>query len=101
MTIENIIQWLGGLLAYATLGIILFGVWRDTRRQTDSTVAGCAPFGFISPRQRFSSASATSAGFPCRRCFRRKPARGELMIEAFGAEYKKYIQRTGRLFPKL
>ena len=37
MTIETIIQWLGGLLAYTTLGIILFGVWRGTKRQAGRT----------------------------------------------------------------
>ena len=29
---ENIVQWLGGLLAYTTLGVILYGIWRGTRR---------------------------------------------------------------------
>ena len=37
MTIETIIQWLGGLLAYTTLGIILFGVWRGSKRQAGRT----------------------------------------------------------------
>jgi len=30
---ETIIQWLGGVLAYAVLGIVLFGVWRGTKRE--------------------------------------------------------------------
>lgn len=33
MTIEPIIRWLGGLLAYTTLGIVLYGIWRGTQRQ--------------------------------------------------------------------
>jgi protein-S-isoprenylcysteine O-methyltransferase Ste14 len=37
MTIETIIQWLGGLLAYTTLGIILFGIWRGSKRQAGRT----------------------------------------------------------------
>jgi len=37
MTLESIIQWLGGLLAYAALGIVLFGVWRGTQRQAGRT----------------------------------------------------------------
>jgi len=37
MTAETIIQLLGGLLAYATLGIVLYGVWRGTRRQAGRT----------------------------------------------------------------
>lgn len=37
MTLESLIRWLGGLLAYTVLGIILFGVWRGTRRQTGRT----------------------------------------------------------------
>jgi protein-S-isoprenylcysteine O-methyltransferase Ste14 len=31
--IESIIRWLGGLLAYATLGLVFYGIWRGTRRQ--------------------------------------------------------------------
>jgi protein-S-isoprenylcysteine O-methyltransferase Ste14 len=37
MTIEIILQWLGGLLAYSTLGILLYGIWRGTRRQAGRT----------------------------------------------------------------
>lgn len=38
MRIETIIQWLGGLLAYASLGVVLYGVWRGTRQQAGRTV---------------------------------------------------------------
>ena len=38
MTIETIIQWMGGLLAYATLGILLYGIWRGSRRAAGRTV---------------------------------------------------------------
>ena len=38
MTLELIIQWMGGLLAYSALGFVLYGVWRGTRRQTGRTV---------------------------------------------------------------
>jgi protein-S-isoprenylcysteine O-methyltransferase Ste14 len=31
--IESIIQWLGGLLAYVTLAVLLYGVWRGMQRQ--------------------------------------------------------------------
>lgn len=34
---EIILQWLGGLLAYSTLGIVLYGVWRGTQRQAGRT----------------------------------------------------------------
>jgi protein-S-isoprenylcysteine O-methyltransferase Ste14 len=37
MTIETIIQWLGGLLAYTILGILLFGIWRGSKRQAGRT----------------------------------------------------------------
>jgi protein-S-isoprenylcysteine O-methyltransferase Ste14 len=30
---ESILRWLGGLLAYATLGMVFYGIWRGTRRQ--------------------------------------------------------------------
>ena len=35
--LETIIQWMGGLLAYFTLGIILFGIWCGTQRQAGLT----------------------------------------------------------------
>jgi protein-S-isoprenylcysteine O-methyltransferase Ste14 len=41
MPLESIIQWLGGLLAYTALGIVLYGVWRGTRRESGRT-AGLA-----------------------------------------------------------
>jgi protein-S-isoprenylcysteine O-methyltransferase Ste14 len=40
MNIEQIdatIRWMGGLLAYATLGLILYGIWRGTQRQAGHT----------------------------------------------------------------
>lgn len=37
MTIEIILQWLGGLLAYTILGILLFGIWRGSQRQAGRT----------------------------------------------------------------
>jgi protein-S-isoprenylcysteine O-methyltransferase Ste14 len=38
MAAKTIIQWLGGFLAYAALGVVLFGIWRGTRQQTGRTV---------------------------------------------------------------
>lgn len=35
---ESGIQWIGGLLAYTALGIVLYGVWRGTRQQAGRTV---------------------------------------------------------------
>ena len=35
--IDNIVRWMGGLLAYAILGIILFGIWRGTQRPAGRT----------------------------------------------------------------
>ena len=35
--IETIIQWVGGPLAYTTLGILLYGIWRGTQRQAGRT----------------------------------------------------------------
>ena len=32
-TIESMVQWLGGLLAYVTLGVVFYGIWRGARRQ--------------------------------------------------------------------
>jgi protein-S-isoprenylcysteine O-methyltransferase Ste14 len=37
--IDNLIRWLGGVLAYTTLGIVLYGIWRGTRR-TPGQAAG-------------------------------------------------------------
>jgi len=33
ISIELVVQWLGGLLAYITLGVVFYGVWRGTQRQ--------------------------------------------------------------------
>jgi protein-S-isoprenylcysteine O-methyltransferase Ste14 len=37
MTLATILQWMGGLLAYAVLGIILYGIWRGTHRPAGLT----------------------------------------------------------------
>ena len=34
---EIVIRWMGGLLAYATLGIVLYGIWRGTQRPAGRT----------------------------------------------------------------
>lgn len=36
--LESGIQWLGGILTYAALALVLYGVWRGTQRQTGRTV---------------------------------------------------------------
>ncbi len=38
MTLESIIQWLGGLFAFTMLGLLLFGIWRGTQRQAGRTI---------------------------------------------------------------
>jgi protein-S-isoprenylcysteine O-methyltransferase Ste14 len=38
MTLERIIQWLGGLFAFTVLGLLLFGVWRGTKRKAGRTI---------------------------------------------------------------
>jgi protein-S-isoprenylcysteine O-methyltransferase Ste14 len=37
MSIESIIQWLGGLLAYITLGVVFYGIWLGSKRQAGRT----------------------------------------------------------------
>ncbi len=37
MTLESIIQWMGGLLAFSALGILLYSIWRGTQRQVGRT----------------------------------------------------------------
>ena len=32
-SVESIIRWLGGLLAFTTLGVVFYGIWRGTQRQ--------------------------------------------------------------------
>ncbi|MBI4732090.1 MAG: isoprenylcysteine carboxylmethyltransferase family protein [Chloroflexi bacterium] len=36
--VESIIRFLGGLFAFSTLAVVLYGVWRGTRRQVGRTV---------------------------------------------------------------
>lgn len=40
-SIETIIRWLGGLLAYSVLAILMYGIWRGTQRQAGRT-SGCS-----------------------------------------------------------
>ena len=35
--VQTIIRWAGGLLAYTTLGVVLYGIWRGTQRQAGRT----------------------------------------------------------------
>jgi protein-S-isoprenylcysteine O-methyltransferase Ste14 len=35
--LETIVRWIGGLLAYSTLGILLYGIWRGSHRQAGLT----------------------------------------------------------------
>ncbi len=35
--IETVVHWAGGLMAFSTLGIILFGIWRGTQRKVGRT----------------------------------------------------------------
>ncbi len=41
-SVETMIRWLGGLLAYLTLAILLYGVWRGTQRQAGRTTGRTA-----------------------------------------------------------
>jgi protein-S-isoprenylcysteine O-methyltransferase Ste14 len=36
--VESVIHWLGGLLAYSALAVVLYGVWRGTQRQVGRQV---------------------------------------------------------------
>jgi protein-S-isoprenylcysteine O-methyltransferase Ste14 len=37
MTLETVIRWMGGLLAFSTLGFLLYSIWRGTQRQAGRT----------------------------------------------------------------
>lgn len=37
MTLESVIRWMGGLLAFSTLGFLLYSIWRGTLRQPGRT----------------------------------------------------------------
>jgi protein-S-isoprenylcysteine O-methyltransferase Ste14 len=37
MTVETIIGWMGGTLAFSALGFLLFSIWRGTQRQAGRT----------------------------------------------------------------
>ena len=54
--IETIVKWLGGLLAYVTLGILLYGVWRGTQREP-GRATGRAAGWLLSPWFYFLSAA--------------------------------------------
>src|SRR5512139_2264222 len=40
--VESILQWLGGLLAYTALGVLMYGVWRGTQQKAGRTVGRTA-----------------------------------------------------------
>ena len=42
--LESIIQWLGGLFAYSTLALVLYGVWRGTQRKAGRTTGRTGHF---------------------------------------------------------
>jgi deazaflavin-dependent oxidoreductase (nitroreductase family) len=44
MLVETVIHWLGGLQAYATLGVILYGLWKGTQRQPGHTTGLMGPW---------------------------------------------------------
>ncbi len=35
--VDSIVRWMGGLLAYTTLGILLYGIWRGSKRPAGRT----------------------------------------------------------------
>jgi protein-S-isoprenylcysteine O-methyltransferase Ste14 len=43
-TIEAIVRWLGGILAYITLWVIFYGIWRGTQRQAGRTTGQMGHF---------------------------------------------------------
>jgi protein-S-isoprenylcysteine O-methyltransferase Ste14 len=43
-TIEASVHWLGGILAYITLGVIFYGIWRGTQRQAGRTTGQMGHF---------------------------------------------------------
>ncbi len=40
--VESVVRWAGGLLAFATLGVILYGIWRGTSRPVGTQVGQSA-----------------------------------------------------------
>ena len=42
--VESVIHWLGGLLAYTALGIVMYGVWRGTQRKAGRTTGRTGHF---------------------------------------------------------
>ena len=46
--VESVVRWAGGLLAFATLGVVLYGIWRGTSRPVGRQV-GWSPGLLQSP----------------------------------------------------
>jgi protein-S-isoprenylcysteine O-methyltransferase Ste14 len=60
MTLETVIQWMGGLLALSALGILFYGIWRGSQRQAGRTTgrAGAwlhSPFFYFTASALFFS----------------------------------------------
>lgn len=41
---ESLVQWLGGVFAYSTLALVLYGVWRGTQRKAGRTTGRTGHF---------------------------------------------------------
>ena len=61
MTLEIVIQWLGALLAFFTLGFLLYSIWRGTQRQvgrkTGKTEMLKSPFFYLIVSSLFLAAA--------------------------------------------
>lgn len=44
MSVEFLLQWMGGVLAYALLGIVLYGIWRGIQRRPGRTTGRTGHF---------------------------------------------------------
>lgn len=42
--VSNIVRWLGGVLAYLSIGVMLYGLWRGTQRQSGRTTGKMGRF---------------------------------------------------------
>ena len=92
------IQWSAQLQLTKRHRLITSGPYARIRHPLYTSMIGwCVAISMLTANWLFVSVSVLCIAA----LFRRVPLEEKMMIESFGDEYKAYMQRTGRFFPKL
>jgi hypothetical protein len=99
MTTEIITQWMGGLLALTTLGILFCGIWRGFQRQAGRTT-GLILVSFGALLIYSTWTTLIYAFFAPLTSVRARREEAALAAE-FGEQWQEYSKRVPAFFPRL